>query len=374
MPGVAVDAPAHAAPIEQLRVASYTIPTDRPEADGTLAWRSTTMVTVEVAAGGMHGFGYTYTSAAAATVISDVLAPAVTGRDATAIPDCWAAMQRAVRNLGREGLASTAIAAVDVALWDLKAKLFDVPLVALLGSVRSAVPVYGSGGFTTYSLDELRDQLAGWVADGIPRVKMKIGADVATEHRRVATARKAIGDDTELFVDANGAYPVKRAVVAAEWLAAEADVRWFEEPVTSDDPTGLRFIREHAPPVIDVAAGEYGYTADDFRHLLHPLAVDVLQADATRCGITGFLLAGALCSAEHLPLSAHCAPTLHASVCCAVPAVRHVEYFHDHVRIEGMLFDSAPVPVDGAIAPDRSRPGLGITFKRQDAARYEVTA
>ncbi len=360
------------AAIERIDVSAFKIPTDAPEADGTYAWDSTTLVLVEAHAGGRTGLGYSYADTATATLIHDLLAHTVEGRDALAVPAAWVAMVEAIRNLGRPGVCSMAIAAVDAALWDLKARLLDVPLVTLLGAARDRAPIYGSGGFTSYSLQQLQDQLGGWAADGIPRVKMKIGTHPEDDLRRVRAAREAVGPDVELFVDANGAYSRKQALRFAEEFA-ELGVSWFEEPVSSDDLEGLHLLRDRAPAGMDIAAGEYGYDLRYFRRMLDAGAVDVLQADATRCaGITGFLQVGALCAAHCLPLSAHCAPALHMHPCCAVPAVRHLEYFHDHARIDRLLFDGAPAPVGGALRPDLSRPGLGLEFKRADAARFAV--
>jgi L-alanine-DL-glutamate epimerase-like enolase superfamily enzyme len=227
-------------------------------------------------------------------------------------------MIHAIRNLGRPGIASMAISAVDTALWDLKAKLVDLPLVTLLGQVHDSAPVYGSGGFTSYSLERLREQLGGWVAQGIPRVKMKIGTHPSEDLERVKAARQAIGKGAKLFVDANGAYSRKEALAFAAAFA-ELEVSWFEEPVSSDDLEGLHLIRDRAPGSMEIAAGEYGYDLIYFRRMLEAGAVDVLQADATRCGgITGFMQVAALCQAHHLPLSAHCAPSLHVH-----PAARH---------------------------------------------------
>jgi L-alanine-DL-glutamate epimerase-like enolase superfamily enzyme len=359
-----------AAPVAVVEATAYTIPTDHPESDGTASWDSTTLVVVEISAGGQHGLGYTYADTATARLINDKLAGVVTGRDAFAIPAAWVAMVTAVRNLGRPGIAAMAISCVDNALWDLKAKLLDLPLVTLLGAARDAAPVYGSGGFTSYPIERLRDQLAGWVNQGIPRVKMKIGTHPGDDLERVRAARDAIGASAALFVDANGAYSCKQALEFAERFA-ELGVSWFEEPVSSDDLDVLRLIRDRAPAGMDVAAGEYGYDPYYFERMLNAGAVDVPQADATRClGITGFLRAAALADAHHLPLSAHCAPSLHAHPACAVTKFRHLEYFHDHVRIEHMLFDGALTPVDGALHPDLSRPGLGLEFKRRDAERY----
>jgi L-alanine-DL-glutamate epimerase-like enolase superfamily enzyme len=296
----------------------------------------------------------------------------VQGRDAMAVPGCWIEMVKAIRNLGRPGVASMAISAVDVALWDLKARLLDLPLVTLLGAVRESAPVYGSGGFTTYSKEQLQNQLGGWAAQGIPRVKMKIGTHPEDDVQRVKEAREAIGPDTQLFVDANGAYSRKQALAMAE-LFMQYGVVWFEEPVSSDDLDGLHLIRDRAPAGMDIAAGEYGYDLWYFRRMLEAGAVDVLQADASRCGgITGFMRVGALCEARSLQLSAHCGPSLHVHPGCALTPFRHLEYFHDHARIEHMFFDGALTPVQGALYPDLSRPGLGLEFKRADAARYAV--
>lgn len=358
-------------PIKQIDVSAYAIPTDLPEADGTFTWNKTTLVLVEITAGDKRGIGYTYADTSTANLIKSSLVPVISGRDVMDIPGAWAAMVYAIRNLGRSGIASMAISAVDNALWDLKSTLLNLSLVQLLGAVRDGIPVYGSGGFTSYTAEKLQQQLESWVHSGIRKVKMKIGSHPEEDLGRVLAAREAIGD-AELFVDANGAYSRKQALAFAESFA-KLDVKWFEEPVSSDDLEGLRLIRDRAPASMSIAAGEYGYDAFYFRRMISAGAVDVLQADATRCaGITGFMQTAALCLAAPLPLSAHCAPSIHAHPCCALPAVCHLEYFHDHVRIEQMLFDGALIPQNGNLVPDCSRTGLGLEFKHQDARRYAV--
>ena len=310
--------------------------------------------------------GYTYADTGTAHLIADVLAEVVEGSDVLSVSGAWNAMVARTRNLGRPGIVSMAISAVDAALWDLKARLLNLPLVNLLGAVRESVSVYGSGGFTSYSAPQLQRQFEGWVEKGISRVKMKIGRNAQEDLERVRTARMAIGTDTELFVDANGAYSRKQALSQAEKFSQE-NVKWFEEPVPSYDLDGLRLLRDRVPAVMEIAAGEYGYDLDYFRRMLASGAVDVLQADATRCGgITGFLQVAALCDAFHVPLSAHTAPALHTHVCCAAAPVRHLEYFHDHVRIEEMFFDGIRSPVDGGLRPDLSRPGMGFELKQAD--------
>jgi L-alanine-DL-glutamate epimerase-like enolase superfamily enzyme len=356
--------------IERIEVSAYTVPTDFPESDGTLEWNTTTLVLVQVWGGSKVGMGYTYADSATATLIQDLLSEVVRGEDAMAPQSSWYAMVTRTRNLGHAGIVSMAISAVDVALWDLKARLLNLPLVKLLGPVRKSVSIYGSGGFTSYSDKQLQNQLSRWVEEGIPRVKMKVGRDAAADVRRVGVARAAIGNKTELFVDANGGYSRKQALKQAEKFA-DMNVTWFEEPVSADDLAGLRLLRDRGPAGMDIAAGEYGYEAGYFRRMLSAGAVDVLQADATRCGgITGFLQAAALCEAHHIPLSAHTAPSVHIHLGCAVAPLRHLEYFHDHVRIENIFFDGARSPVNGELSPDLARPGMGIELKKADAQRF----
>jgi L-alanine-DL-glutamate epimerase-like enolase superfamily enzyme len=362
--------------VERVDSAVYTVPTDTPEADGTLSWNETTLVLATVRCGDGLGLGYTYAPAATAHVIDELLAGTVVGGSVLDVPRLNEAMHRTVRNAGRPGVVAQAISAVDIALWDCKSRLLRLPLVDLLGAARTAVPVYGSGGFTTYDDRRQERQLRGWVADdGIPRVKIKIGESWGRcEERdlhRVGAARAAIGDGAELYVDANGAYTAKQAVRVAERLAHHG-VTWFEEPVSSDHPYTLAAIRAAVP--MDVTVGEYGYTLPYFAHLLDAGAVDCLQADITRCGgITVWLRAAALAESHGLEISGHCAPHAHVHAAAAVPNLRHLEWFHDHVRIERTLFDGALDPTGGTLTPDRDgRPGLGLALNPVRAEEYRV--
>jgi L-alanine-DL-glutamate epimerase-like enolase superfamily enzyme len=242
---------------------------------------------------------------------------------------------------------------------------------ALLGAVRKAAPVYGSGGFTSYSERELTEQLARWVhQDGIPRVKMKVGRDPGADPARVTAARKAIGKDAQLFVDANGAYAREQAVQFAQTFA-EQRVSWLEEPVYHNDLDGNRFVREHAPPGMEISNGEYGSLPYTFQRIIDAGAADVLQADVTRCGgYSGFLAVDGLCQAKMLPLSSHCAPYVTVPAALAAKTLRHIEYFSDHVRIERMLFDGTRDAREGALQPDLDRPGIGLEFKHADAEQF----
>ena len=358
-------------PVETVTVSAYTIPTDRqPESDGTAVWSSTTLVLVEIDAGGVRGTGWTYETPAAARLIEDELAGLVRGANALDTRALWRRMTGAVRNTGRSGLASYAIGAVDIALWDLRARLYGVALCDLFGLVRDAVPIYGSGGFTSYDVATLQAQLAGWAADGIGAVKMKVGRDHAADPARVAAAREAIGPDCGLFVDGNDGYDVEQAIAMAQRFAASG-VTWFEQPVDHNDLEGTRRVREHAPPGMEIASGEY--ITDTARAAPVAAAVDVLQADASRCGgYTGFLAIDGFCDVIRKPLSSHCGPMLHLHVAAASLRLRHMEYFHDHVRIERMLFDGVIEPQRGMLKPDRSRAGHGLVFKHADARKFAV--
>jgi len=359
------------APVEGVDVSAFTVPTEEPESDGTFEWESTTIVVVEVQGGGRTGLGYTYAPVAAGKLVEEKLAGLIEGRDAFAISEAWEATGAALRNVGRPGVGFCALSAVDLALWDLKARLLALPLVDLVGRARDEAPIYGSGGFTSYSLETLREQLSGWVDDGTPRVKIKVSRDPDRDPERLDAARQAIGDETELYVDSNGALQRKEALAWAERFAREWGVTWYEEPVSSADFEGLRLLRDRAPAGLEIAAGEYAYVPADFGNLLVNGCVDCLQADVTRCGgITGLLLAAGLARSFGLQVSGHCAPAVSAHALCALPNLRHLEYFHDHVRIESLLFDGVLDPAGGALRPDRSRPGNGLELKRADADEY----
>jgi L-alanine-DL-glutamate epimerase-like enolase superfamily enzyme len=359
--------------VDAVTASAYTVPTDAPEGDGTAAWSDTTVVVVEARCGEVVGTGWTYGPAACAELAERLLAPAVVGGDALSVPGLWTRMRRAARNATTAGAAHYSLSAVDVALWDLKARLLHLSLVDLFGAVRDRVPVYGSGGFTTYDDRQTIEQLGRWThEEGIPRVKIKIAESAGSceerDVQRVGLARRTIGPRAELYVDANGGYTAKQAVRLAR-AVADLDVRWFEEPVSSDDLAGLREVRSLVDA--DVAAGEYGNDATYFQRMCAARAVDCLQVDATRAGgYTGWQRAAAVAAAHGLQVSGHCAPNLHAPVAAATENLRHLEWFHDHVRIESMLFSGSLDPRGGTIRPDRSSYGHGLRLDPDVAQRY----
>ncbi|MFC4245126.1 enolase C-terminal domain-like protein [Gryllotalpicola reticulitermitis] len=350
------------AAIDRIETNVYRVPTDLPEADGTAEWAETTIVVATVAAGSTEGLGYSYCEAGAADVIEHMLAPLVRGRRPEELPAIRAVLEHKVRNTGRDGLVACALSAMDVALWDLRARLLDVPLLALLGRASPSARAYGSGGFTTYDDSTMAQQLRGWVAAGMTAAKIKIGESrggaESRDLHRVRLAREAIGPSVELFVDANGGYTPSQAR-RMERALQEFGVRWFEEPVSSDMPEELADIRSSSR--MDIAAGEYCWRVQDAARLLEARAVDCLQLDVTRCGgFTGWLQGAAVAAAHGVEISAHCAPQLSAHAVCASPNARHLEYFHDHARIEPLLFDGTLHVRSGALVP-HDLPGHGLS-------------
>lgn len=358
--------------IRDVAVKVYKIPTDQPESDGTLKWSSTTMVVVELHAGNKTGLGYSYAHESTAKTIQTDLSELLVKRNVMDIPAIVADMKRVIRNQGMAGISMMAVSAVDIALWDLKAKVLDLPLCTLLGQRSESMLVYGSGGFTSYSVSQLEQDMRNWRSMGLKHVKMKVGRKADQDVRRVKAAREALGTETEIFVDANGAYSTKEALYLAERFA-DQKVTWFEEPVSSDNVEGMRTIKQKAPPPIRIAAGEYGYNPEYFKRFVAPQAVDVLQADATRCGgISGFMEIGLLCDTMQVPFSSHCAPSVHLHAAVSLPEFLIAEYFHDHVRIENMLFEGHIKPENGQLEPNLTLPGLGIQLKEQDAEKYKL--
>ena len=361
-------------PVKALDVAVYRLPTDRAEADGTLQWDATTAIVVQALAGDCTGIGWTYADQATAAVVRGLLSDVVCGRSALRPQEATHAMARAARNAGVPGLIAMAISAVDVALWDLKARLLDVPLPVLLGVVRQDSAAYASGGFTSYDDATTRRQLEDWLDRGFEQMKIKIGESwgraVTRDLSRSRLAREVVGPDVALLVDANGGYTAKQAIRVGRQLD-DLGVVWFEEPVSSEDLAGLRLVRRSLD--CDVAAGEYGARIEDFAALCGTGAVDCLQVDASRCGgVTEWLRAAAVAAGHGLEVSAHCVPTLHAHLGLATPNLRHLEWFHDHERFEARLFDGVLQPGQGRVRPDLSAPGLGLTLRAADVQELRI--
>lgn len=340
-------------------VKSFSLPTKTPEADGTLSWNKTTLVTVELTENAVTGLGYTYADEATAHFLVEHALPVLRG---LASADHFRALEivkKKFRNLSNAGVSSLALSALDIAFWDLRARLLGISFADLLGKKRDSVPFYGSGLFMNLSEEELKAQIESFRILGCRSFKMKIGAGYKEDLERVALVRSLVGEDAALFVDANGAYDPRTGLALAFELP-RFGVSWFEEPVTSDDDTGMRFLRDHFPPSVRFVAGEYCHQDHDFLRLLARGLVDVIQVDATRSeGVTGALRASALAHAFNVPLSTHCAPLLSGNLGLVLDQLSIAEGFIDHLRLEEECFEHLGQFVDGAYYPGENQLGFG---------------
>lgn len=350
--------------IDDVKVHFFKIPTVSPsECDGTLCWDSTGLLVVEVQTQDFLGVGYTYTDEAAKALVKTRFAPLLKSNDPSHIQKAMQVLFVEARNIGHQGIVAAALSALDIALWDLKAKLLQIPLSDLLGRHSEKILGYWSGGFTSYSTQDFEKEWSTAKDLGFECYKMKVGSHPMQDEDRVKIARSLLAPTDKLFVDANGAYSTRQAIALAEQFYKQ-NVSWFEEPVASDNKEGLKFVRAHLPGEMELAAGEYGWDKFHFASLIQNQCVDVLQIDVTRCGgISNFLKISALAETFHIPISCHTAPYLHIDVACAVPNMRHIEVFKDHKIIEESYFDKASQFDNGYFTPNKTLPGHGLKLR-----------
>ncbi len=356
--------------MQKITLAAYKIPCEIHESDGTFEWDSTTIVVVSIKMDQWTGMGFSYGHEACLDVIKNTLSPHLKQIDVQDLPSIFGHMKNSVRNIGLHGIAAHAISAVDIALWDLKAKILDKPLCQLWGKTQDKIPIYGSGGFTSESPEKIARQFLQWKEKGVFRFKMKIGREPSQDFDRVKKVRGCLDASDEIFVDANGAYQRKQSLDFAKKFK-ELGVTWFEEPVPADDLEGLKFIKDNAE--IAIASGEYGYDPVYFKNMLQAQAVDILQADATRCcGFTGFLQICHLSKAFNIPLSSHTAPSIHLHAALSDSNVCHMEFFHDHVQIEEKYFEGFPLLKDGFLFPHLQRRGHGLELREKEIEKHLI--
>jgi L-alanine-DL-glutamate epimerase-like enolase superfamily enzyme len=321
---------------------------------------------------GLEGLGVSIP--AARGLIEGSFKELLVGQDPLWHEKLWDDLFWRVRGIGRKGLAFCALSGVDIALWDLKAKAFGVPLYKLLGPYTDRVPIYGSGGWTHFTEDELVREQTGYVERGIPRVKMKVAKDFgraeAEDLRRLAAVRKAVGDDVEIYVDANNGYYAKQAIAMSRRFE-QFDVRWFEEPVLADDVQGLAEISRAT--TIPVATGEHEYTKYGFKDLISRGGADIVQPDVGRVGgITEWLKVAHLAHAYNLPVAPHAVQLVHLHLACATPNLKVVEYLGYAEEGDRLWYTEFPEPIDGMWSPYPDRPGLGLELDPDAVRRYAV--
>jgi len=323
---------------------------------------------------GLDGFGMTF-GEPVAEYIEKNLAEEVVGKDPLANEDIWNDMFRAIRSSGRKGAAMLAISAIDIAIWDLRGKILGQPIYKLLGGTKRKIPAYASVGFLSMPDDEVVEKSLEYVADGYKTLKIKVGYDngenIKADVSRVAKVRRAVGDDIELIVDANGIYDCASAI---RFLHAADDlgICLFEEPVHADDIAGLRRIRDAA--LVPVASGENEYTKYGCRDLLLAEAVDVLQFDITRVGgFTDMVKVSAMTQAWNLKIAPHFWPQVSAHMMSPAPHGLYLEVFPTapSERPGGNIITNQPPIIDGHYEIPEA-PGLGLDFDLDFLAQYRV--
>lgn len=346
-----------------------TIPPIDPNAKG----RSQLFVQIHTDEGTI-GLGYGPGQRSIQAVIHDNLSDLLVGQDPFMIEKLWQDMFWRVRGYGRKGVAFQAIAAVDIALWDLKGKALDQPIYRLLGPAHESVPIYGSGGWTNYAEKELVAEMTGYVERGITRVKMKVGKDFGQSEsediERLATVREAVGDGVEIYVDANNGYYAKQAIKMSQ-IFEQFDVAWFEEPVLADDIPGLAQVAQNT--TIPVATGEHEYTKYGFRDLLVAGGADIVQPDVHRVtGITEWMKVAAMADAFNLPVAPHAVSLVHIHCAMATPNLKVVEVLGAEENSHPIWWaEVPPYNDDGTWQPYADRPGLGLEIN-PDSLRNNV--
>ena len=275
----------------------------------------------------------------------------------------WQEFFHYLRGVGRKGLSFCALSAIDTALWDLKGKIVDLPLYRLLGGNQPRVPVYASGGWTSYDDDQLVDEMKGMVARGFETIKFKVGVENGRNLRRDVTrvrkVREAVGPDISLLVDANNGFDAASAIQLANRIR-EFDIMLFEEPVFADDIPGLARFRRGTD--IPLATGEHEYTKFGVRDLLLAEAADIVQVDGARAGgYTEMLKCAALTQAWNVKFAPHAMENIHLHLVAAVPNAFMLERLLMFEDITAQVFKDAPVPVDGYMTVPEL-PGLGLAL------------
>jgi L-alanine-DL-glutamate epimerase-like enolase superfamily enzyme len=323
---------------------------------------------------GVEGLGVGTGQDAIRSVVERNLKDLLIGQDPFEIEKLWNDMFWRVRGYGRKGVAFQAISAVDIGLWDLKAKALGVPLFRLLNPYTDRVPVYGSGGWTNFDEQELIAEQMGYVERGFPRIKMKVARDFGRAERddvaRLAAVRRAVGDEVEIYVDANNGYYAKQAI-RMSMRFEDFDVGWFEEPVIADDVEGLRAVSQAT--TIPVATGEHEYTKFGFKELIARGGADIVQPDVGRVGgVTEWMKVAALAHAFNLPVAPHAVQLVHLHCAMATPNLKVVEYLGVAERNDRFFYTEFPEPVDGWWAPYPDRPGLGLELNPAVVKQHAV--
>ncbi|WGK69103.1 mandelate racemase/muconate lactonizing enzyme family protein [Candidatus Haliotispira prima] len=359
--------------IAEIRTSYYRIPLQRVlvdalHGDHTYFELIVTRVFLE---DGSEGVGYTYTGGkggkAIYAMIQADLQPVLIGQEACCIEKLWTAMQRHVHYVGRGGVEAFAIAALDIAMWDLQAQQARMPLWKLLGGANPKVRAYAGAIDLNFSLEELAENNRNYLEQGFRAVKIKLGKErIEEDIARVEAVRCCIGKDILLMIDANTGWSVERAIKVEKQLRS-FDVFWIEEPLIPDDIAGYARIADKSRTPL--AAGENFHSIYEFRQMLQYGKIDFPQPDASNIsGITGWLKVAQLAQAYNLPVSSHGMHELHVSLLAAMPHAGYLEV-HSFPIDE---YTDRPMRLQDGVATPPDTPGHGVKFRREKLEPHEV--
>jgi D-arabinonate dehydratase len=365
--------------IERVEALAVSIPLPQPVADAVRRITHRDHVIVKVRAKeGPEGLGFALGydgSRAMLALIDEIFRPLLEGADAFATEHLWAEMYRQSIQAGRRGAALRAISAIDIALWDLRGKAAGLPVMELLGVHRKKMRCYATGGYyrAGQSVEELVREVQETAALGFSAVKLKVGAlSAAEDARRVGAVRRALGDDFDILLDANGGWKSAPEAIAAMERLEEFRPYWIEEPVRADNLTAMARIAEAIRT--PVATGELEATRWAFAQLAERRAAAILQPDATVCGgVSEWLKIAHMAAAFDIPVAPHYHWDIHTQLCAAIPNAIFIEYFpaKSGVKMFDALLKEPMKVADGWIEP-RTAPGFGIELDEAAVARYRI--
>ncbi|MDR6288437.1 L-alanine-DL-glutamate epimerase-like enolase superfamily enzyme [Inquilinus ginsengisoli] len=362
-----------AAKITRVSTADYQWKRARPITNGLHTYTTSDMTVVKIETDvGVTGYGVGRPRPGERELRASFLATLV-GRDPTMTEAIWASLW-SPKLSGRRGYETRALSSIDLALWDIKAKLANMPLYKLLGGYRTRIPFYIAGGYYSEGkgFKELQQEVESYVALGAKAVKMKIGAvPIKEDIARIKAVREAIGPDVKLLMDANCAYRYYDAIQLAQ-RAEEYEPFWFEEPVQPDDYDGFRKIA--AATSIPIATGENEYTKHGFRDLIATQAVAILNPDARYMGgVTEFMKVAAMAQAHGLDICPHGDQQAHLHLLAAIPNARLLEFYPKKVNaMAGEVYLHPPALNDDGTVTVSDLPGIGLDPNEEALAPHRI--